>query len=177
MCLLARSAWFCCPGLPIVTIGASMPSLAAHLCASIFRSPPRSASRAQGLGAAGMAHRRQFAACVLRAQFVLPGIPAPSANVGRHLRTRTSRYFRSQIAGRGSVPAAPHVLIAELGACADPGSCHLFLRPVPGENLIENNGAERGGADTSHGEVAELERQIAGASGERGSDCDKISRV
>jgi len=92
------------------------------------------------------------------------------------LRTRTLRYFRSQIAGRGSVLAAPHVL-AELGARADPGSCHLFLRPVPGENLIENNGAERGGADTAHGEVAELERQIAGASGERGSDCDKISRV
>jgi hypothetical protein len=53
----------------------------------------------------------------------------------------------------------------------------LFLRPVPGENLIENDGTERGGADSAHGEVAELKRQIAGTGGERRSDSNQISWV
>ncbi len=39
----------------------------------------------------------------------------------------------------------------------------LFLRVTPGQNLIEDDGAERCGAYSSHGESAELERKVTDA--------------
>ena len=128
-------------------------------CASVSRRPDRAKNRPSardaqdGRGLSGwpfatppLDHEQGFRCCSISRSAAAPS-PARREISGH--------------AGRGSVPVAPHVLIAELGACADASSCHLFLRLVPGENLIENNGAERGGADTAHGEVAELERRAA----------------
>src|SRR6516164_11469936 len=53
----------------------------------------------------------------------------------------------------------------------------LFHRPLPSQNLIENDGAECCGADSSHREVAELERQVAGTGRKRCTDGDQIPLV
>ena len=53
----------------------------------------------------------------------------------------------------------------------------LFLSVVPGQNLIENDGAECCGAYSSHCESAELEGKVAGTGRKRRSDGDQISWV
>jgi len=53
----------------------------------------------------------------------------------------------------------------------------LLFGAVPRENLIEDDGAERCGADPSHREAAELECEVAGPCRKRGCDGDQISRV
>src|SRR5215471_17552864 len=57
------------------------------------------------------------------------------------------------------------------------GARKLFLRPIPSQDLVQDDGAERRGANATHGEVAEFERQVAGAGGECRRDRDQVPRV
>lgn len=48
----------------------------------------------------------------------------------------------------------------------------LLFTAVPRKNLIEDNGAERCGANPSYREGAELEGEVAGSCRKRGCDAD-----